>query len=361
MSLSKNKVFISHNSKDKDFVRRLSTDLKEHGVAFWLDEIEMGVGDSLIEKIQAGISQAKYFLIVLSKDSVNSNWVRKELNTALSMEINTGNNFILPAVIDDCEVPPFLYEKIYADFRNGYEIGLLHLLKTLVGKKRLQEVVKIPSGEFLYSSKNVMRKISKSFYIDKIGVTLGGFYRFIEETGYQHPYFAAGDPPLSTDALLPVNCVNLEDAINYCKWRGQVEGSRVRLPTSEEWEKAARGVDGRNYPWGDEGDLASQFWYCNCQEFVDLENRGNKVRQPWDRFPHNVSPFGVRDMSGNVFEWTSSGFQGSHVVEQQPGAGQEIRGGAFVLPLAVAQCHSRMPRIERDRCEYIGFRCLTEI
>ncbi len=360
MDLHKRKVFISHNSMDKPFVHRLTKDLREHGVDLWLDENEIGVGDSLIDLIQSAIQDAKFFIVILSNNSMKSKWVKKELNSALSLEIESGKSFVLPVVIDDCEFPLFLHEKLYADFKKGYETGLLQLLKVLIGKKRVKEVVLIPEGSFLYSSQKVKRIIPRSFYIDKIGVTVGDFFRFIQETGYPHPNYDPSRTPLSTEALLPVNFVNVEDAMAYCTWRGSVEGTKVRLPTSEEWEKAARGNDGRIFPWGDEGNMAKQYWYCNCRQFVDLDNRGHQVRQPWDKFPKNVSPYGVYDMVGNVSEWTSSDFNGPHVVEKQPGAGQETRGGAYVLPLEGATCYQRIPRVSFDRVEYIGFRCVTE-
>jgi hypothetical protein len=360
MAGSNSKAFISHNRKDKSFVRRLVSDLREHGVGFWLDEMEMGVGDSLSEKIQAGIGEAQHFIVVVSNNSIESRWVKTELAAALSMERASGETFVLPAVIDNCNPPPFLMDKIYADFRESYETGLLQLLKKLVGRKRIRDVVRIPAGTFLWSARNAPRQIEHSYYIDKTCVTEGDFFRFIQETGYAHPFYLVGNPPISRDSLLPVNYVSLADANAYCKWRSDIEGQRVRLPTAEEWEKASRGGDDRPYPWGDEGNLASQFWYCNSLEFVELENRGVKQRQAWDRFPQNVSPYGVHDMVGNVSEWTSSDFQGPHKPNDRVGMGMETRGGAFVLGLRWCTCFSAIPRLPGDRVEYIGFRCVTE-
>jgi formylglycine-generating enzyme required for sulfatase activity len=249
-------------------------------------------------------------------------------------------------------------EKIYADFKESYEKGLLQLLKALVGRKRLREVIRVPAGTFLWSEHNVSKEIERNFYIDQTCVTEGEFFRFAEETGYEHSKYKSDRPPLSTNALLPANFVNVADALAYCKWRSKIEGSVVRLPTAEEWEKAARGGDSRRFPWGDEDN----FWFCNCIEFVGLENRGYKQRQPWDRFPYNVSPYGVHDMVGNVCEWTISDFQGPHAPpDRGPGTGQEIRGGAFVFPLEECACFSAKPRFDFDQVEYIGFRCVTEM
>ena len=75
-------IFLSHNSQDKPFVRRLARDLDVHGVKCWIDEAEIKVGDSLIEKIRQGLDSMSYVAVVLSPDSVNSAWVQKEIDVA---------------------------------------------------------------------------------------------------------------------------------------------------------------------------------------------------------------------------------------------------------------------------------------
>ncbi len=123
-----NKVFMCHSSKDKAFVERLAYDLLAHGVDVWLDAWEMQVGDSLRDKIQQGISEAGWLLVVLSPHSVQSKWVRVELNAGLARELEAGSVFVLPILLASCEIPPFLQDKLYADFRD-YESGLEALLK----------------------------------------------------------------------------------------------------------------------------------------------------------------------------------------------------------------------------------------
>ncbi len=124
-------VFISYSSKDRAFATRLASDLKTQGLRVWYDQWALKVGDSLIDKISFGISSNDYLVIVLSKSSVTSEWVRKELNTALVREFTEKRVVILPVLIEDCEIPPFLSDKIYADFRSDYASGLHKLLDTL--------------------------------------------------------------------------------------------------------------------------------------------------------------------------------------------------------------------------------------
>lgn len=125
-------VFLSHSSKDKPFVSRLATDLKSRGVPVWFDQWELKVGDSLIEKIETGISQSGWLAVILSRNSASSDWVQKELRAAQVRELRNSDVFVLPIVIDDCEIPLFLLDKVYADFRPSYEHGLEVLLKRLL-------------------------------------------------------------------------------------------------------------------------------------------------------------------------------------------------------------------------------------
>lgn len=110
-------IFLSHSHFDKQFVRHLTEDLTRNGVKVWLDEAEMGIGDSLIEKIREGIDSMDYLGAVISQHSVKSPWVRREIDVAMNQEIEGRRLKVLPILIDDCDLPGFLLGKIYADFR----------------------------------------------------------------------------------------------------------------------------------------------------------------------------------------------------------------------------------------------------
>jgi hypothetical protein len=120
-------IFISHASHDKDFSRRLATDLSALGHTPWLDEWEIKVGDCIIRKIEDGISKADHVVLVLSPRSVQSKWVEREWSAKYWEEIEKGQILLLPALIEDCEIPNLIKTKKYADFRKNYTIGFLHL------------------------------------------------------------------------------------------------------------------------------------------------------------------------------------------------------------------------------------------
>jgi hypothetical protein len=123
-------AFICHSSNDKRFARRIAKDLTLHGFKVWLDEVEALPGDSLYEKIQNGIRNSDWFLIVLSPSSVKSKWCLRELNSALEEELERSEVYVVPLLHKECEIPGFLKEKLRADFRGKkYKTGFHQLLK----------------------------------------------------------------------------------------------------------------------------------------------------------------------------------------------------------------------------------------
>ena len=101
-------IFLSHNSKDKPFVRRLADDLRKEGFYVWVDEAEIKLGDSLIEKIREGLDKMEYVGVVLSKNSINSEWVKKEIDIAMNQEIEGKRVKVLPIMLEQVEPPYFL-------------------------------------------------------------------------------------------------------------------------------------------------------------------------------------------------------------------------------------------------------------
>ena len=125
------KVFVSHSSDDKDFVRGLVDDLKELNLEVWFDEQSIGVGDSIPEEIEKGLKESDYVIAVLSRNSVDSVWVKRELDASLMSE----DGLLLPIVIDDCEIPALLKARKYADFREDYHEAFDELAEVLTGEE----------------------------------------------------------------------------------------------------------------------------------------------------------------------------------------------------------------------------------
>ncbi len=174
-----------------------------------------------------------------------------------------------------------------------------------VNPKDGAEMVLIPAGEFLMGSpegqgEDAERPQHKvyldAYYIYKYEVTNEQFAQFVRETGYD----AEGDWKKYAGVgkeKHPVVRVKYKDAMAYCRWTG---GS---LPTEAQWEKAARGNDGRIYPWGNIWDGSKCNWNggANVAGMVDIYKKRGTM--PVDSFLSNASPYGIHDMVGNVWEW----------------------------------------------------------
>ncbi len=159
----------------------------------------------------------------------------------------------------------------------------------------IEGMVYIPPGEFLAGRARTLTVIPYGFYIDEIPVTNQEYLAFLEQTGFmvrQQDGTTAGVVERFRGAVRaradhPATGVTWYDAVAFTTWK------RKRLPTALEWERAARGVDGRNFPWGDQFDPA----LCNS---LESQRRGTT---PVRAFPGGRSPCGCYDMAGNVFEW----------------------------------------------------------
>ena len=110
-------VFLSHSHSDKRFARNLARELETRDICVWVDEAEINVGESLIQKLRAGIDEVDFVVAVLSRASVSSEWVSKELDIAMTQEIELKRVKVLPLVQEECNLPGFLKRKLFADFR----------------------------------------------------------------------------------------------------------------------------------------------------------------------------------------------------------------------------------------------------
>ncbi|MGO9782572.1 MAG: toll/interleukin-1 receptor domain-containing protein [Streptosporangiaceae bacterium] len=128
------RVFISHSYIDRSFAEKIANDLSRRGLNVWYSEWQMKPGDSLTQKVSEGIISSGSMLVLLSKSSVQSKWVEKELSLALCNSLASKNVQIVPVLIETCTFPRsfhFLGDTIYADFRDNYDTALNRLLAAL--------------------------------------------------------------------------------------------------------------------------------------------------------------------------------------------------------------------------------------
>lgn len=243
-------------------------------------------------------------------------------------------------------------------------------VKTFRRAKDGNIMVFIPAGDFLMGSASTDPEADADeqprhvvyldeFWIDEVEVSNYNYNRCLEAGGCSPPQVGSG---LFDGDDLPVVGVDWEQSADYCAWAG------ARLPTEAEWEKAARGVDGRQFPWGNEFDGAL-LNYCDANCVADWRDfgadDGYRYTAPVGSYPAGASPYGVLDMSGNVWEWTADWYAAdayARSVYKNPtgpasGLQRVIRGGSWFYAgksLRVTRRHKDAPL---SRYDNIGFRC----
>lgn len=127
------RIFIAHSSADKVFARRLANDLKTiYGLDPWFDEIKIKAGESILQKIQEGIYDCDYMLVLLSQDSIKSRWVINEYSSKLWDEIEKNKVCVIPILINKCEIPQLLKHKKYISFaEQSYSYALEEIIDSI--------------------------------------------------------------------------------------------------------------------------------------------------------------------------------------------------------------------------------------
>ena len=197
-----------------------------------------------------------------------------------------------------------------------------------------EEMVRVPAGEFLYGDEKTRISLPE-FWMDKAPVTNAEYARFVTTAKYSAPTHWNGQQPPKDLIDHPVVNVSWDDAMAYAKWASK------RLPTEQEWEKAARGIDGRPYPWGEKRPTDK---LCN----FDLNVR---ITTPVGKYsPQGDSPYGCVDMAGNVWEWTASAYDITSKV---------LRGGSLSDDDGAVHSAYRRNSPPIYRNTNFGFRCVV--
>jgi serine/threonine-protein kinase len=227
-------------------------------------------------------------------------------------------------------------------------------------------MVYVPAGEFIMGSDEgdeqpVHTVYLDAFYMDRTEVTNAQYRACVEPRACSQPHNTEwyNDPDRAEH---PVVYVDLEQANAYCQWADK------RLPTEAEWEKAARGTDGRTYPWGNAFD-GSRVNFCdrNCE--LGWKDTGADDGYAWTApvgsYPAGASPDGALDMAGNVWEWLADWYDSGYYAaspENNPkgpasGDYRVIRGGSWFNNEADVRAALRNWRPPDDSFNYVGFRC----
>ena len=442
-------VFVSHSHKDDAFTDRLVKDFRQAGANAWMDKNDLGAGD-FQDRISQALSDCEWFVLVLTKDALESKWVRQEVNVAniLHHQGQIQNLiFIQAGPVEHTEIPAFWRVFNIFDATKDYDsardralkaVGLSGLTRTGQAQPatvkdweheilRQQSIVEqasqiaewvpelqaqarqlaeidsarlpkrladlgftahsdngveyilpplctVPAGPFLMGSdpKRDLAAAKESLAVreqPQHTVTLPAYEiaRFPVTVAEYACFVRAGQPePKRYEDLgaivdwhkqlrrldHPVVCVTWHDAIAYAAWLSQRTGELWRLPTEAEWEKAARGTDGRIYPWGDTFDTSR----CSTSE------SGIDTTTQLGIHASDASLYGVQDTAGNVWEWTGSLFFPYPYItsgERENGKSTEsrvLRGGSREDGPELARAACRLVLSPYSCNNYDGFR-----
>lgn len=391
------RVFVSYASEDKESVLNLCNKLALENIDVWFDIQKILPGQDWEHEIHEAIRESDAIIICLSRKSIEKEgYVQKEIKIALSLADKKPEQtiFIIPAKLEDCQVPSALGQ---VQWVNLYESeGYLKLTQALLQRAQQLAIknffvekkefvrfggvkfVKVPSGNFLMGSpKNKgwedetpqhVVNINNEFWIGKFPILVFQYLNYLSETKFSYRYKEI--KPQKIDC--PVTNVSWYDALDYCQWMNKtfrVEfpfGYSCRLPTEAEWELAARGFDGREWPWGNEFSITC----CSTREGGE-----DSPLQPGKFSPSGDSIFGAADMAGNTWEWTSTLWGSSTQLYRypyNPRDGREninaskdiyrvVRGGSFYENKDAARCAFRNPYLPLFRSRLLGFRIVLAL
>ncbi|MEE9605307.1 MAG: SUMF1/EgtB/PvdO family nonheme iron enzyme, partial [Candidatus Scalindua sp.] len=241
------------------------------------------------------------------------------------------------------------------------------------------DMVIIPKGKFLYGEAKEEKDIDYDYYIDVFPVTNKQYKEFVYETdrdvpyreeGWARPYSWNRDSRTYREGMddHPVVLVSYDDVVDFCKWRSEKEGEKFRLPTEEEWEKAARGSDGRVYPWGNDfgyamlncadyhvGKVLKDYeeWAEEFENGFYKDNKHKALTTECGKFAGGVSPYGCFDMAGNAWEWTDSIYEAKETEKV-------LRGGSWNFESYYCRCTDRDGGGSDNVTINVGFRCVKE-
>lgn len=369
-------LFLCYSHRDLRATRQVQELLRGAGLSAWLDEgLEPGAPDWQ-DAIGEAIVQAQAMVVLLSPQAKASPWVRREISYA-----QAHGKRIFPLLLEGdpvSAVPLSLMDVQWVDGREGPAVAvagylLPALLRHLGRAAPLRtppldiEWITIPAGPFLmgsdkskdaeaYDDETPQYSVHlPEYHIARHPITNAQYLQFVNASGHRTPKHWVNGKIAAGKEDHPVVNVTWHDACAWCAWASTVSGRSIRLPSEAEWEKASRGTGGRIYPWGNEPPDDSR---CNFGDHV-----GGTT--PVGHYPGAASPYGVLDMAGNVWEWTSTQwrpypYNASDGRERAGGEEDDalrvVRGGAFDLNGRYVRCAARVRYNPLSVSRNFGFR-----
>jgi hypothetical protein len=375
-------IVLSYAYRDAERIRPLREALDSLGYVTW-DGSAIEPGAPMSETIAQAIEQAACVLLVWTEAAAESAWLEAERRIAdeshklvlVLMAPYHGNVTGIDLTDWNGAVghPAFLrlYRAILplAGERPAARLALgdaAHAAETR--RIRIPDIawIEIPGGPFIYQQDE--RRELPTFWIAKYPVTNAQYQCFIDDGGYDDPRWwtdlerSEPEPSQWPQGNRPRTNVNWYECVAFCRWLNACLGlsqDRIRLPTEVEWERAARGPSGREYPWG----TGYRSGMANVDE--TRSNRGKwALRQTTAAgvYPHAETPEGIADVAGNVWEWCQNHHDDPKSVDSKPNrAARALRGGSWndLEDVAAGAYRNTNRLLKRDH--YRGFRLCSGV
>lgn len=241
------------------------------------------------------------------------------------------NGLNINELLDSFDLEPIRKLEMFQDFFNESKDGSQVALSIV---KKYKEMVTVPKGKFVYQEEvDEEDKVElEEFSIMKYPATNALYMQFDPQHKTRYPLY-------SWEEDQPVIGINYYEAVIFSLWLG------LRLPTEKEWEKAARGTDGRVYPWGEA--MGYEKGFANTCDFMECKT--NSVTE----LEQGMSPYGCFDMAGNVWEWCMQWNASKHSTQRI------VRGGSWMNYLVHAKCFFRNSFDPAERYLAVGLRCVS--
>jgi hypothetical protein len=369
-------IFIGYASEDRVRVESVTKALQAKGWSVFWDP-EVPPGETWRSVLDKELGSAKCIVVIWTRTSVSKEWVIEEAEEGKRRDI------LIPVLMDKIgreSIPLGFRQRQWANLTDwqsstmhqGFQ-KLVERISRIVGSPSAQSaqdsqsrpgnvqekvlakpigiehMVFVSKGPFQYRDERNLCPLDYDYYIDIYPVTNQQYNKFYKAGGYAKQKYWSPEglkwkkaekltqPAFWGDAKWnqpdhPVVGVSYYEAEAYAKWAGK------RLPTEQEWEKAARGTDGLFYPWGYDFDEEK----CNSKE------SGVRATTPVTKYVNGISPYGCYDMAGNVWEWTSSDYDRDTKV---------LRGGSWGNGPWYVRSAARVGGRPTHRYAYRGFRC----
>ena len=394
------KIFLSYASQDREIAQSIHHALLEQGRDVFFDREDLPPGEEFHNQIRRAVEDSDLFVFLVSENSIDAgSYTLNELDIA-EKALKQASGRLLPVMLQPVafdKLPAFAKSVTVLQTPGNIAAAVADAVNRIATKRRRSmtwksvaaalaialigagawftkthgdpaqtiagkdgaPLVLVPEGKFIMGDDIEMVQHDvylDAFYIDRYEVTTGRYAKFLAATGSVRPPDGWENLQLEKGAELPVAGVDWNDANAYCKWAGR------RLPTDAEWEKAARGADGRLYPWG------------SALPTLDHANHQNSSAENYDGGLRNVgthpagrSPYGVDDLAGNVSEWVADWFAEDYSQNEarnpkgpETGKGHRVRGSGRFDPAERLVVTKRYHANAEHRGEDLGFRCARD-